>query len=281
MRYRSQTTLLKTGSFIFLVAAALIAIIPFAWMVSTSLKPDLQQIFVSPPKWIPVPPTFSNYLTAWNSAPFGRYLLNSVIVSIVPVSLQVVNGCLSAYVFSRIRFPGREVLFLFFLAVLMIPAQVTIVPNYIILSRLEWLNTYQALIIPFTATAFGTFLIRQTFLSIPNDLIDAAIIDGASHLSILRYVMIPLSKPMILTFALLNFNWRWNDYFWVLIMTSSDFMRTLPVGVIAMRAGGEGGTNWHYLMAATLIVILPVLVLFVFTQRYFVEGIARTGLKGV
>ena len=204
-----------------------------------------------------------------------------MIVSIVPVTFQVINACLSAYVFSQIKFPGRDFLFLLFLAVLMVPSQVTIVPNFIILSRLDWLNKYQALIIPFAATAFGTFLIRQSFLTVPKDLIDAAIIDGAGHLRILRFVLVPLSKPMILTFFLLNFNWRWNDYFWVLIMTSSDSMRTLPVGVIAMRAGAEGGTNWHYLMAATLIVILPVLVLFIFTQRHFIEGIARTGLKGV
>lgn len=281
MSHKNQYRLLKAGSLILLIISATLVIIPFVWMISTSLKPDLRQIFVFPPQWIPNPPAFSNFFTAWNSAPFPRYLLNSVIVSLVPVTLQIINACLSAYVFARIDFPGRNFLFLLFLAVLMIPGQVTVVPNYIILSRLGWLNQYQALIVPFAATAFGTFLIRQSFMTIPRDLIDAAIIDGAGHLGILRYVLIPLSKPMIFTFFLLNFNWRWNDYFWVLIMTSSDTMRTLPVGVIAMRAGAEGGTNWHYLMAATLIVIFPILVLFVFTQRNFIEGVARSGLKGV
>jgi multiple sugar transport system permease protein len=281
MSQQNQNRLVKAGSLVFLIILATLVIIPFVWMVSTSLKPDLKQIFVFPPQWIPNPPAFSNYLTAWNSAPFPRYLLNSIIVSIVPVTFQVINACLAAYVFSQINFPGRNILFLLFLAVLMIPGQVTVVPNYIILSRLGWLNHYQALIIPFTATAFGTFLIRQSFMTIPRDLIDAAIIDGAGHLGILRNVLIPLSKPMIFTFFLLNFNWRWNDYFWVLIMTSSDTMRTLPVGVIAMQSGAEGGTNWHYLMAATLIVIFPILVLFVLTQRNFIEGVARSGLKGV
>lgn len=281
MSQNRQTRIVKTGSLLFLLASATLVLIPFVWMISTSLKPDLKQIFVFPPQWIPNPPAFSNFLTAWNSAPFPRYLLNSVIVSIIPVTIQVINACLAAYVFSQIEFPGRNFIFLLFLAVLMIPGQVTIVPNFIVLSRLDWLNKYQALIIPFTATAFGTFLIRQSFLTIPKDLIDAAIIDGARHLGILRYVLIPLSKPMIFTFFLLNFNWRWNDYFWVLIMTSSDTMRTLPVGVVAMQAGAEGGTNWHYLMAATLIVIMPILILFILTQRRFIEGVAHSGLKGV
>lgn len=275
-RKRFQITLLL----IVIVAAAIIAIMPFAWMVSTSLKPDLRAVYKMPPQWIPETIAWSNYLTAWNSAPFGRYLFNSVFVSVSAVTLQLINGCLAAYTFSWIKFPGREVLFLVFLAVLMVPSQVTVVPNYIILSRLNWLDTYWGLIIPFAATAFGTFLIRQAFMQIPKDLVDAAIVDGASHFGVLRYVMIPLSIPTILTFVLLNFSWRWNDYFWTLIVTNSDAMRTLPVGVIAMRAGPEGGTNWHYMMAATVIVLIPLLVLFISAQRYFVEGISRTGLRG-
>lgn len=262
-----------------LIMATLIAL-PFFWMLSTSLKPDLRAVYQFPPDWIPAEPAWGNYLRAWRSAPFGRYTINSVIVATSVMVLQVVNGCLCAYVFSRIRFPGRDVLFLLFLAVLMIPTQVTVVPNYIILSRLDWLDSYWALIIPFAATAFGTFLIRQSFLGIPQDLVDAALIDGATHLQILRNIMIPLSKPAIITFALLSFNWRWNDYFWVLIMTTSDAMRTLPIGIVAMRGGAEGGSNWHIIMAATIIVLLPVLLLFIFAQRYFIEGIARTGLKG-
>jgi ABC-type glycerol-3-phosphate transport system permease component len=149
------------------------------------------------------------------------------------------------------------------------------------MSRLNWLDSYYALIVPFAASAFGTFLIRQSFLQVPSDLVDAAIMDGASHLGILRNVMLPLSQPALLTFALLSFNGRWNDYFWPLTMTNSTVMRTLPVGIVAMRAGAEGGTNWHILMAGTVIVLLPILVLFMLAQRYFVAGIAYSGLKGV
>lgn len=266
--------------FLIVLAATLLIAMPFLWMLSTSLKPDLRAVYQFPPDWIPSEPAWGNYLRAWRSAPFSRYMLNSTIVATSVMVFQVINGCLAAYVFSQIRFPGRDRLFLLFLAVLMIPGQVTIVPNYIILSDLGWLDSYWALIVPFTATAFGTFLIRQSFLGVPNDLVDAAIIDGASHLQILRHVMIPLSKPMIITFALLSFNWRWNDYFWVLIMTTSDTMRTLPIGIVAMQGGAEGGSNWHIIMAATVMVLVPILVLFLVAQRYFVEGVARTGLKG-
>jgi ABC-type glycerol-3-phosphate transport system permease component len=258
---------------------SLITLVPFLWMISTSLKPSLKDVYTFPPQWIPSPIAWGNYLEAWKSVPLDRFMINSIITSVVPVFFQVVNGCLSAYVFSQINFKGRDFLFTLFLAVLMVPSQVTIIPNYIIMSRLNWLNTYQALIVPFVATAFGTFLIRQSFLAIPRDLIDAAAIDGAGHLGILRHIMIPLSKPMIITFALLNFNWRWNDYFWVNIMTTSETMKTLPVGIIAMKSG-EGGTNWHYLMAGAVIVIIPVMILFLIAQKQFVEGVAKTGIKG-
>ena len=278
-KYRIKKDPATIIAFVALVIMSLITLVPFLWMISTSLKPSLKDVYTFPPQWIPSPIAWGNYLEAWKSVPFDRFMINSIITSVVPVFLQVVNGCLSAYVFSQINFKGRDFLFTLFLAVLMVPSQVTIIPNYIIMSRLDWLNTYQALIVPFVATAFGTFLIRQSFLAIPRDLIDAAAIDGAGHLGILRHIMIPLSKPMIITFALLNFNWRWNDYFWVNIMTTSETMKTLPVGIIAMKSG-EGGTNWHYLMAGAVIVIIPVMILFLAAQKQFVEGVARTGIKG-
>ena len=268
--------LLITGSLIIISASVMI---PFLWMISTSLKPSLDAVYVFPPEWIPKPPRFQNYIDAWNAAPFGTYLKNSLFVSFSAMVLQVINACLAAYVFSRINIPGRDILFLLFLAVLMIPGQVTLIPNYVVLSKLGWLNNYEALIIPKMATAFGAFLIRQAFLSVPDDLVDAAVIDGANHLQILWHVMIPLSVPMIITLALLTFNWRWNDYLWVLIMTNSDKMRTLPVGLALMRAGTEGGSKWHILMAATVIVISPIMILFAFAQRTFIEGISRTGIK--
>lgn len=281
MKQSTRKRLWNTVSIVILVLASILVLLPFIWMLSTSLQPDLQSVYQIPPKWIPEPPTWQNFLTAWNSAPFDIYLKNSIIVALSATLLQLINAAMSAYAFSWLNFPGRDIIFLFFLAVLMIPGQVTIVPNYIVMSRLDWINTYWALIIPVSVTAFGTFLIRQAFLSVPKDLIDAAVIDGASHLQILWRILVPLNKPTLLTFALLSFNWRWNNYFWVLIMTNSTDMRTLPVGLVQMRMGPEQGSQWQIIMAGTVLVLTPIMLLFAFFQRYFVEGVTRSGLKGV
>jgi len=281
MKQSTRKGLWNTISIILLIFASILVLLPFLWMLSTSLQPDLQSVYQIPPKWIPEPPTWQNFVTAWNSAPFDIYLKNSIIVALSATLLQLINAGLSAYAFSWLNFPGRDIIFLFFLAVLMIPGQVTIVPNYIVMSRLNWINTYWALIIPVSVTAFGTFLIRQAFLSVPKDLIDAAVIDGASHLQILWRILVPLNKPTLLTFALLSFNWRWNNYFWVLIMTNSTDMRTLPVGLVQMRMGPEQGSQWQIIMAGTVLVLTPIMLLFAFFQRYFVEGVTRSGLKGV
>lgn len=281
MKQSTRKGLWNTVSIVLLVLASILVLLPFLWMLSTSLQPDLQSVYQIPPKWIPEPPTWQNFITAWNSAPFDVYLKNSIIVALSATLLQLINAALSAYAFSWLNFPGRDIIFLFFLAVLMIPGQVTIVPNYIVMSRLDWINTYWALIIPVSVTAFGTFLIRQSFLSVPKDLIDAAVIDGASHLQILWRILVPLNKPTLLTFALLSFNWRWNNYFWVLIMTNSTDMRTLPVGLVQMRMGPEQGSQWQIIMAGTVLVLTPIMLLFAFFQRYFVEGVTRSGLKGV
>ena len=281
MKQSTRKRILKTISVVILIIASILVLLPFLWMISTSLQPNLKSVYQIPPQWIPKPIRWENYLQAWNSAPFDIYLRNSIIVAVGATVLQLINACLSAYTFSWLKFPGRDILFLFFLAVLMIPSQVTLVPNYIVISRLGWLNTFRALIIPVSVTAFGTFLIRQAFLSVPKDLVDAAVIDGANHLQILFTLLIPLNLPSLLTFALLSFNWRWNNYFWVLVMTNSDKMRTLPVGLVQMRMGPEQGSQWQIIMAATVLVILPILLIFAFFQRYFVEGVTRSGLKGV
>lgn len=281
MKYSQKQKFGISISTLILIVVSIIVLLPFIWMISTSLQPDLRSVYQIPPQWIPDPPTFSNYPTAWNSAPFNTYLRNSIIVAVSATLLQLINASMSAYAFAWLKFPGRDILFILFLAVLMIPGQVTLVPNYIVMSRLNWIDTLKALIIPVSVTAFGTFLIRQSFMSIPRDLIDAAVIDGAGHLKILFKILVPLNMPMILTFALLSFNWRWNNYFWVLVMTNSTEMRTLPVGLVQMRTGPEQGSQWQIIMAATVLVILPVMLLFAFFQRYFVEGVSRSGLKGV
>ncbi|MCA1646568.1 MAG: carbohydrate ABC transporter permease [Chloroflexi bacterium] len=272
---RRQASLLRH---VLLVSVTVIVGLPFAWMLSTSLK-ALPDVFIFPPIWIPSPLHIENYRTAWDAAPFGRYLFNSLVTAAGIVGLQAVTATTAAYAFAVIRFRLREPIFLLFLAVLMIPPQVTLVPNFLTLTGLRWIDTYAALIVPFGASAFGIFLIRQAFLAVPVDLVEAARIDGASHLQILLRIMLPLAQATLFTFFLLTFTWRWNDYFWPLIVINSKDMRTLPVGLVILRST-EGNTQWHLIMAATLLVIAPIVVLFVMTQRQFVQGIARTGIRG-
>jgi len=261
-----------------LAAVFVMAIIPVAWTFSTSLKP-LDEVYAYPPDWIPRHPQWVNYAKAWAAAPFARYAINSVVVTVSIIVLQTVLASLAAYAFSKLRFAGREALFLLFLATMMVPTQVVVVPVFIMLSKAGLLNRYASLILPFAASAFGTFLLRQSFLDIPDDLVDAARIDGAGDLSIIRNVMVPMSKPSFVSFILLTFTWRWNDYFWPLIMTSSPEMRTLPVGIVFLRTS-EGSIEWNVVMAASVFVILPIIALFLAFQRYFVEGIMSSGLKG-
>lgn len=261
-----------------MVAAVLVIIIPVAWTFSTSLKP-LQEVYAYPPKWIPSRPLWENYVTAWHDAPFDRYTFNSVVVTVTIISSQLALATLAAYVFSWFSFPGRDLIFLAFLATMMVPTQVLVVPCFLIFKVLGWHDTYLALTVPFLASAFGTFLIRQSFLSVPRDLVDAARVDGAGHLRIVWNVLVPVSKPAFLSFGLLTFTWRWNDYFWPLIMTSSDAMRTLPVGLVFLRTA-EGSIEWNIVMAAAVFVIAPVMLVFSFSQRYFVEGVMQSGLKG-
>lgn len=261
-----------------LILALLIVIVPVAWTVSTSLKPAAE-VYAYPPRWIPSQFVWQNYVDAWNAAPFDRYAINSIIVTGTIMVSQLVFGALAAYVFARLEFPGRDLIFIAFLATMMVPTQVLVVPTFLIFNLFGWINEYPALIAPFLVSAFGVFLIRQSFLTVPQDLVDAARIDGAGHGRIIWNVLIPVSKPAFVSFALLTFTWRWNDYFWPLIMTNSTNMRTLPVGLVFLRTS-EGSINWNVVMAATVFVIAPIMLLFVLLQKYFVQGVTQSGIKG-
>jgi ABC-type glycerol-3-phosphate transport system permease component len=261
-----------------LIIALLIAFVPVYWTFSTAVKP-LQEVYAYPPIWIPTHFMWENFVKAWNDAPFGRYAINSVFVTGIIMACQLVTTALSAYVFSRLHFPGRDLIFLAFLGTMMIPTQVLVVPTFLIFKELGWIDTYMALTVPFLASAFGTFLIRQSFMRVPEDLVDAARMDGAGHLRIIWNVLVPVSIPEFVSFALLTFTWRWNDYFWPLIMTNSTEMRTLPVGLVYLRTS-EGSLEWNVVMAAAVFVILPVIVLFFILQKYFVQGVMSSGVKG-
>ena len=254
-------------------------ILPFAWMISTSLK-GYHEIFRYPPKWIPDSPQWSNYLEVWKLAPFGRFYMNSVFVALVTTVGQVITGVLAAYAFARMEFWGRDKVFMLFLATLMVPTQVTLIPTYIVMSQMGWIDSYQALIIPFVSTAFSVFLLRQFFLTIPKELEEASIMDGCSKLRFIFLVLMPLAKPAIASVSLFGFLGSWNSYLWPLIVINSNRMRTLPIGLRYFVSQQGGGSEWHYLMAASLIVMLPVLIVFFAAQKQFIEGIARSGIKG-
>lgn len=270
--------------YIIIFGAAFVVILPYVWMVLAAFKTPAE-IHHYPPPILPVEWRWQNFIDAWGKAPFGTFFVNSVIVTGAIVIIQLATSTLAAYAFARFEFPLKNLLFLCYLLILMVPSQVTLIPNYVtihnlgLLDKQTQLKAYAALILPFMASGFGTFLIRQQFLTIPNDLIEAAIIDGAGTLRILRSIMVPLSRAALSTFALLASMWHWNDFFWPLIVTNTIATRTMPLG-LAVFTQGEAGTEWHLLMAATIFTALPIVVLFLFAQKQFVQGIANVGVKG-
>ena len=253
-------------------------IVPFVWMILTSLRSDADA-FSWPPKLLPLPLRFDNYSEAWKTAPFARFFLNSIIVSVsVTVGSLVVNS-LAAYGFAKFEFKGRNLLFLGLLGTLMIPFQVTMIPSFLLLKQLAWLDSYPGLIVPGLAGAFGIFFLRQYMLTIPDDYLDAARIDGASEYRIYSGIVMPLAKPAVATLGVFTFLGAWNDFLGPLIVVKSDEMRTLPLAISALSAG-HYVMSWPLLMAGATFVVIPVVIVYFFAQRYFVEGIALGGLKG-
>jgi len=264
--------------YIVLGATAVVVMLPYIWMVSTSLKGS-EEIFAYPPNWIPKAWRLQNYADAWDAAPFGRYFFNSAMVALAVTVGQLITCSLAAFAFARMEFKGKNFMFTLFLGTTMISTQVTLVPSYLVLKNLHWLNTYQALIVPFLANAFGVFMMRQYFMTLPKELEEAAKLDGCGRLRFLWQILLPLSKPIIASQALFAFMGNWNSYLWPLVVTTSEYMRTLQIG-LRYFVGQEGGTQWGLFMAATVFVSLPVVIFYLIIQRSFVEGIATTGLKG-
>jgi multiple sugar transport system permease protein len=270
-------TIKKISLYFLLSIISIVMLLPFLWMLSTSLK-EPSQVFAFPPQWIPNPVVWKNYVDAWNALPFARFFLNSIIVAVSVTAGQLVTASLAAYAFARLQFPGRDKIFLAYLATMMIPGQVTMIPVFILLKMLGWIDTYKALILPNIFTTYGTFLLRQFFLTIPKDLEDSAVIDGCGPFRIYLQIILPLSKPALATLATFTFLGSWNDFMWPLIVTHSMEMRTLPVGLSIFQ--GLYYTEWTLLMAASVIVLMPVIVVYIFNQRFFIKGITMTGLKG-
>ena len=265
-------------------------IVPFLWMLSTSLK-EPEDVFTFPPKWVPDPVVWENYPKAWKAVSvdaeflgihirngFTMFYINSIYIAVLTTLGQVVTSAMAAYAFARLRFPGRDKLFMGYLATMMIPGSVTMIPTFILLKYLGWIDTYYALIIPGMFSAYGTFMMRQFFMSLPRDLEDAAKIDGCSLLGIWWRVILPLSKPALATLTTFTFMGSWGSFMWPLIVTNSMEKKTLPIGLASFQ--GLYTTDWTLLMAGSIIVLIPVLLIFIFNQRFFEKGIQLTGIKG-
>jgi multiple sugar transport system permease protein len=259
-----------------LVAGAVLMLLPFVWMLSTSLKTPLEALQF-PPTWVPRPLRLANYAEAWQAVPFPRYFLNTIFVTAAVLAGGLVTSCLAAYAFARMEFPGREVLFFAFLAVMMVPMPVYLVPSYLIMSKLGWIDTYLALIVPWTASVFTIFLLRQHFRAIPSELYEAAVIDGCSRLGFLWRVVLPLSRAVLVTVILFSIIGSWNSFMWPLVMINRKLLRPVQVG-LAYFAQGEA-TEHTLLMAASTFCIAPLVLLFFLAQRQIIESYAKSGLK--
>jgi multiple sugar transport system permease protein len=253
--------------------------LPLWWMIATSLK-SMQEIAQYPPTFIPQEFHLDNYIRTWAAAPFTQYTLNTLLLSFFAVTGNVIVNAFVAYGFARIRFRGKKIWFSILLATMMIPGFVTLIPQYVMFSKLHLVGTYYPLIIPqFLGSAFYIFMLRQFYLSIPRELSEAAKIDGASHFYTWLRVIIPLSKPALATIAILSFNGAWNDFLGPLLYVNDESLYTLQIGLQSFR--GSVQTQWNYLMAGSVLVLLPVIVLFFIFQRYFIEGMNLTaGTKG-
>jgi len=261
---------------VFIGIGVVLALVPFVWMVSGSFRSE-HDLFSDPASLFPTSITLHGYESVWQQLPFLRLLLNSFVFAGVTTLLTLLFDSLSAYALARLRFRGRTLCFILVLVTLMVPFQVTLIPVFIELFHLGWLNTYQGLIVPRATSAFGIFLLRQSMMSIPTELDEAARIDGAGHLRIYWSVILPLVKPALATVAVLNFMNLWNDLLWPLVVTSSPDMLTLPAGLTLF--GGAHVTDHAVLLAGATISLLPIAIAFFLAQKYFVAGVATTGIK--
>ena len=255
----------------------LVFLSPFLWMVSSSLK-TLGETMTFPPSLLPAVPQGQNYATAWNSIPFGKYVANSLVVTLTVLVMQLVTVVPAAYAFSQYKFRGRGVLFGVTLVTMMVPAQLVFLPLFILFAQWGIINTYWSLVLPFATSAFNIFMLRQTFNQMPQELVEAARLDGASELKIVVRLFLPMAKATLVTCALLTFINTWNDYFWPLVLTTNDAVRTLPVGVASMRAS-ESGINYQILMAANVMLTLPIMAVYLIANKHIIKAFTYIGDK--
>jgi multiple sugar transport system permease protein len=273
-RRRGLSSLLSQA---LLTLVLLFFLAPFIWALLTALKPA-DEVFSTPPKPVGTRIVWSNFADAWNYLPFGRFMVNGLLVSVGGTLVVLVSSTLAAYAFARLAFRGRDRIFLIYLSTLMIPQEVLVVPMFILMQQLGWVNSYTALILPWAFTAFGTFLLRQFFFGIPRELEEAAMVDGAGRLRVLLQIIVPIARPALAVLAVFTFIAYWNSFLWPLIIVNTSNMATVPLGLDMFR--GQQGSQWHLMMAASMISMLPSVVMLLLLQRYLVRGIALTGMGG-
>lgn len=274
---RVRAAVRRVGRWVMNVLLVLVFFFPFFWMAASSLK-TLGETMQFPPSLLPADPQWQNYQSAWTSIPFGKYLLNSCIVTASVLLLQALTVVPAAYAFSQYDFKGKNLLFGGTLITMMVPAQLVFLPLFVLFAKWHLINTYASLILPFATSAFNIFMLRQTFNQMPRELVEAARLDGASELKIVVRLFLPMAKATLATCALLTFISTWNDYFWPLVLTTNDAVRTLPVGVASMRAS-ESGINFHVLMAANVLLSLPILVIYLFANKHIIKAFSYIGDK--
>ncbi|MDM9380625.1 carbohydrate ABC transporter permease [Chlorogloeopsis sp. ULAP01] len=266
------------GVYGFLAAIAAATLFPLLWLVSTALKSPTENIFQSPPQLLPAQPTFENFVMVWQTNPFGQYLFNSTLVALLTVGLNLLFCALAAYPLARLSFVGRDWIFIAIISTIMIPFQIVMIPLYILTVQLGLRNTYLGVIFPGLASAFGIFLLRQAFMSVPKEMEEAARMDGCSELGLWWYVMLPAIRPALVTLAIFVFIGSWSDFLWPLIVIQDENLYTLPLGVA--KLAGTFSLDWRLVAAGSVISIAPVLLLFLFLQRYIVPTETGSGVKG-
>ncbi len=256
-----------------------IMILPFLWMVSTSLKSQ-EYILTATPQFIPRPISFESYVILVERLNVGRIFFNSLFVAVLGSAGQILVAAMAAFAFARMEWRGRDTVFLLYLATMMIPAVVLVLPQFALIRTLGWVNTYAALIVPALFSAFGTFLLRQSFLALPVDFEEAAFVEGANYLTIFWRIVLPLSRPALATLAIFSFMGLWNSYLWPLFVARKETVMTLPVALATLQSGPRALTEWNVVMAGAVVAVLPILLVYLFAQRWFVQGIVTSGIKG-
>ncbi|MBP3487178.1 MAG: carbohydrate ABC transporter permease [Roseburia sp.] len=270
----SLGTILK---YVVLIVGALFTLLPFVWMISSSLKSATEIVRV-PPSLFPEEIQVVNYAKAWAAAPFGRYLINTVIITVFTTIGVLITTVLSAFAFSRLNFPGKKLVFSLFLATLMIPGEMLIITNFITITKLKWIDTYQAMIVPWLSNVFYIYLLTQFFMQVPETLYLAAKVDKCSDFKYMIKIMVPMNKSPITTIAILNIIGSWNSFLWPLLVTNSDEMRVLSNGLIRFQT--EAGSSYELIMAASCILVMPIIIIYLFLRKYVIEGVAQSGIKG-